>query len=108
MAGSRNRKSLPRSSDQYALLERYTVPLQMHIGAPAKLLRKAALRGQLLAEAGGFVRHQSIPLSGGQGSDHLPGVTGTQWQAVIIESDGKTQRQTHFRLLTGGKRARKF
>ena len=76
------------------LLERYTVPLQMHIGAPARLLLQKGskvLRGQLLAEAGGYV---SAPI-------HSPtsglikevgtclGVTGTQWPAVVIESDGE-------------------
>ena len=36
----------------------YTVPLQQHIGAPAKAVVQVGdkvLRGQLLAEAGGFV-----------------------------------------------------
>ena len=40
------------------LLEKYIVPLQQHIGAPAKpVVEKGAhvLKGDLLAEAGGFV-----------------------------------------------------
>ena len=76
------------------LLERYVVPLQMHIGAPARLLVQKGskvLRGQLLAEASSFV---SAPI-------HAPtsglikevttclGVLGNQLPAVILESDGE-------------------
>jgi electron transport complex protein RnfC len=80
---------------EYApLLERYTVPLQMHIGAPAKLLVQKGskvLRGQLLAEAGGFVSAPIHSPTSGTVKEVTTclGVTGTQWQAVIIESDGE-------------------
>ena len=76
------------------LLERYVIPLQMHIGAPARLLVQKGnkvLRGQMLAAASAFV---SAPI-------HAPtsglikevttclGVLGTQLPAVILESDGE-------------------
>ncbi|MFA6929510.1 MAG: electron transport complex subunit RsxC [Lentisphaeria bacterium] len=76
------------------LLERYTVPLQMHIGAPAKLVVQKdskVLRGQLLAEAGGFVSARIHSPTSGIIKEVTTclGVTGTQWPAVIIESDGE-------------------
>ena len=80
------------------LLEKYTVPLQMHIGAPAKsLVQKGqkVLRGQLLAEPGSYVSAAiHSPVSGViKEQSSCLSVSGTQWPALIIESDGEDQNQ---------------
>ena len=80
------------------LLEKYTVPLQMHIGAPAKsLVQKGqkVLRGQLLAEPGSYVSAAiHSPVSGViKEQSSCLSVSGTQWPALIIESDGEDQSQ---------------
>lgn len=69
-------------------------PLSQHIGAPAKpVVAKGdpVLRGQLIAEAGGFVSapvHSSV--SGTvKGIEPRLTVTGTLMDAIIIENDGK-------------------
>lgn len=71
-----------------------TVPMSMHIGAPAKPVVKAGDEvrvGQLIAEAGGFVSspiHSSV--SGKvRKIDEILQFTGQTCQAIVIESDGE-------------------
>ena len=76
------------------LLERYTVPLQQHIGAPPKTVVKKkdkVRKGQLLAEAGGFVSASiHSPTSGTVTRiDACLGPAGTKVSAVEITSDGE-------------------
>ena len=76
------------------LLETYTVPLQMHIGAPAKAVvakGDKVLRGQLLGEPGGFVSAPvHSPTSGViKEVTTFLGVNGAQIPALVIESDGE-------------------
>ncbi len=76
------------------LLERYIVPLQMHIGAPARLLVQKGnkvLRGQMLAEADGFVSAPIHAPTSGVIKDISTclGVLGNQLPAVVLESDGE-------------------
>lgn len=76
------------------LFEKYIVPLQQHIGAPAKVLvakKDHVLRGQLLAEPGGFVSAGiHAPTSGTVSAvgDCL-GPAGTKVPAIEIASDGE-------------------
>lgn len=78
------------------LLERYQVIVAQNIGAPPKVLVKAGdevKKGQLLAEAGGFV---SVPLhsptSGKvEGVVDIPGPMGVPTQAISILADGKDE-----------------
>ncbi len=78
------------------LLEKYIVPLQQNIGKPPKALvakGDTVKKGQLLAEADGFV---SVPLhsptSGTVGETVLvPGATGTMIPAIEIISDGQDE-----------------
>lgn len=76
------------------LMDSYTVPLQMHIGAPAKLLKQKGdkvLKGERIAEPGGFV---SAPIHAPT-SGEITGITtclgplGNQIPAVIIVPDGE-------------------
>lgn len=78
------------------LLDTYTVILNQHIGAPPKLLVKkgdTVKKGQLLAEAGGFVSAPvHSPTSGTvKNIEDCPGPMGVPLQAVVIESDGKDE-----------------
>jgi len=76
------------------LMEKYVVPLQQHIGAPTKPLvqkKDKVLRGQLLAEPGGFVSAGiHAPTSGTVSavSDCI-GPTGAKLPAIEISSDGE-------------------
>lgn len=91
-------KGLSKSSPiQVApLLERYQVIVSQNIGAPPKVVVKAGdevKKGQLLAEAGGFV---SVPLhsptSGKvEGLVDVPGPMGVPTQAISILADGKDE-----------------
>ena len=72
----------------------YTVPLSMHIGAPARALVKAGdivLRGQRIGEAASFVSANiHSPTSGKVKSVGMClGPAGTQLPCVVIESDGE-------------------
>ena len=74
------------------LLEQYTVPLAMHIGAPATPVVKAGdmvKRGQLIGQASGFVSANiHSPTSGKvKAVDFCLGAVGTQLPCVVIESD---------------------
>ena len=76
------------------LLEKYIVPLQQHIGAPAKpVVEKGAhvLKGDLLAEAGGFVSARiHSPTSGTVSAlTTCLGPAGTRLDAIEITSDGE-------------------
>ena len=76
------------------LLETYTVPLQMHIGAPAKAVvakGDKVLRGQLLGEPGGFVSAPVHSPTSGVIKEVTTclGVNGAQLPALVIESDGE-------------------
>ena len=81
------------------LLERYIVPLQQHIGAPPKLLVKkkdSVLRGQLIAEPGGFVSAAiHAPTSGTVTSiGECLGPAGTPVPMIEIASDGEDAADT--------------
>ena len=73
-----------------------TVPMSMHIGAPAKPVVKAGDTvkvGQLIAEAGGFV---SAPIHSGVSGkvkklDQILGSNGRYDTAIVIETDGEQQ-----------------
>ena len=72
----------------------YTVPLAMHIGAPAKALVKVGdkvLRGQPIGEPASFVSSAiHSPTSGKvKALDVCLGPLGTQLPCVVIESDGQ-------------------
>ncbi|MBO7742399.1 MAG: electron transport complex subunit RsxC [Victivallales bacterium] len=72
----------------------YTIPVSMHIGAPAKPLVKVGdkvLRGQLLAESAAFVSSAiHAPTSGTIKSMGLClGTMGTQIPCLTIEADGE-------------------
>ena len=78
------------------LLDKYIVALQQHIGAPAKLLVKKGdevKKGQLLAEAGGFVSAPiHSPTSGKVTAIKMnPGPMGTDINSVEITSDGNDE-----------------
>ena len=78
------------------LLEEYNLIVQQNIGAPPKLLVKKGdevKKGQILAEAGGFV---SVPLHSPTSGkikkiDNIPGPMGVLVQAVTISADGEDQ-----------------
>lgn len=75
------------------LLKEYQLIIQQNIGAPPKLVVKKndeVKKGQLIAEAGGFV---SVPLHSPTSGkvkkiDKIPGPMGVPTDAVIIEADG--------------------
>lgn len=76
------------------LLATYVVPLQQHIGVPAKpVVQKGdkVLRGQLLGEPGGFISAAvHAPTSGTvKELGSCLGPAGNQIPAVILESDGE-------------------
>lgn len=78
------------------LLEKYTVPLQQHIGAPPKVLvskKDKVKKGQILAEPSGFVSAAvHAPTSGTVSAitDCLS-VTGTRGPAIEIRADGEDE-----------------
>lgn len=79
---------------QAPLFPLYTVPLSMHIGAPAKALVKAGdkvLRGQRIGEPAAFVSAAiHAPTSGTVKSvGFCLGPMGTQLPCVVIEPDGE-------------------
>jgi electron transport complex protein RnfC len=81
------------------LLEKYLVPLQQHIGAPPKLLVKAndtVLKGQKIAEAGGFVSAPIHSPTSGKVTKLVDclGPMGTKIPAVEITSDGEDTPDT--------------
>ena len=79
------------------LPETVTLPLQQHIGAPAKVLVKTGDEvkvGQVIAEAGGFVSapiHATISGTVKQLPTVASSVTGRAVPGVVIESDGQDQ-----------------
>ena len=79
------------------LPETVTLPLQQHIGAPAKVLVKAGDEvkvGQVIAEAGGFVSapiHATISGKVKQLPTVASSVTGKPVPGVVIESDGEDE-----------------
>lgn len=71
-----------------------TIPMSMHIGAPAKPVVKAGDEvkvGQLIAEAGGFVSSPIYSSVSGKVKklDEILGAGGQTMTAVVIESDGE-------------------
>lgn len=75
-----------------AVPDELVVPLSQHLGAPAKLLIKigdAVKRGQLIAEAGGFISaHIHSPVSGTvKRQEQLTNQMGNQTTAIIIQND---------------------
>jgi len=75
------------------LLSSYVVPLQQHIGAPAKPLVKkkdTVLRGQMIAEAGGFVSAAVHAPTSGSVKDigEVLGPGGHHILAITLEADG--------------------
>lgn len=78
------------------LLDKYTVILQQHIGAPPKLIVEKGAevkKGQLLAEAGGFVSATIHSPTSGTISDitEIDGPMGAKMKAVEITADGKDE-----------------
>lgn len=73
--------------------KRVTIPLSMHIGAPASSVVKAGDRvlvGQLIAEASGTVSapiHASVSGTVGKPAEYLA-ANGRTFPAIVIESDG--------------------
>jgi electron transport complex protein RnfC len=78
------------------LLKEYGVIVQQNVGAPPKVIvakGDEVKKGQLLAEAGGFV---SVPLHAPTSGkvkalDSIPGPMGVPVQAIVIEADGKDE-----------------
>ncbi|HAQ72476.1 MAG TPA: electron transport complex subunit RsxC, partial [Pseudomonas sp.] len=77
---------------------RLIVPLAQHLGAPAEpcvTLGEQVLKGQLIAEASGFVSAPSdLPTSGTVsfiGPQPYPHVSGMTATAIVIDSDGRDQ-----------------
>ena len=76
------------------LLKQYQLIIQQNIGAPPKVLVKKGdevKKGQILAEAGGFV---SVPLHAPTSGkinkiDKIPGPMGVPVDAIIIDADGE-------------------
>ncbi len=87
-AAAIERASLPRT---------VTLPLQQHIGAPARVLVKTGDEvkvGQVIAEAGGFVSapiHATISGKVKQLPTVASSVTGRAVPGVVIESDGEDE-----------------
>ena len=79
------------------LPETVTLPLQQHIGTPAKVLVKTGDEvkvGQVIAEAGGFVSapiHATISGKVKQLPTVASSVTGKAVPGVVIESDGEDE-----------------
>lgn len=78
------------------LLDKYTVILQQHIGAPPKLIVEKGAevkKGQLLAESGGFVSAPIHSPTSGTVSDitEIDGPMGAKMKAVEITADGKDE-----------------
>ncbi len=76
------------------LLPRYVVPLSMHIGAPAKPVVKVkdkVLKGQLIAEPGGFVSAAIHSPTSGTIKEFTTCITPTNptQPCVVIEADGE-------------------
>lgn len=76
------------------LLETYTVPLQQHIGAPAKALVQKGdkvLKGQRIGEASGFVSANVHAPTSGEVVDITTclGPLGNQLPALVIKADGE-------------------
>jgi len=90
------------------LFERYVIPVQQHIGAPAKILVKKndeVLRGQLIAEAGGFVSapvHASISGKVNNIIDCLV-PNGSKVKAIEIISDGEDKEAPRMATITNWK-----
>lgn len=83
------------------LLEKYEVILHQHIGAPPKLVVKKGdevRKGQLLAEAGGFVSAPIHSPTSGKISavGETPGPMGSHMASVEIAADGKDEFQAPF------------
>src|SRR5210317_697947 len=83
------------------LLDKYTVILHQHIGAPPKpVVNKGdeVKKGQLLAEAGGFVSAPVHSPTSGTISALLetPGPMGIKMAAVEITADGKDEFEAPF------------
>ena len=83
---------------QMPLPERLIVPLAQHLGAPAEpcvTLGEQVLKGQLIAEASGFVSAPlHAPTSGTIsfiGPQPYPHVSGMPSAAIVIDSDGRDQ-----------------
>jgi len=78
------------------LLDKYSVILQQHIGAPPKLIVEKGAevkKGQLIADAGGFVSAPiHSPTSGTVSAiSEIDGPMGAKMKAVEITSDGKDE-----------------
>ena len=77
------------------LFDKYTVVLQQHIGAPAKLVVKMAetvKKGQLIAASGGFISANiHAPTSGKVKIIECPTTSGVNSQAVEITADGNDE-----------------
>ena len=92
-----NKLGADAAIERAPLPERVILPLQQHIGAPAKLLVKTGDEvkvGQLIAEAGGFVSapiHATISGTVKQLPTVASAVTGKGVPGVVIESDGQDE-----------------
>ena len=69
-------------------------PLSQHIGAPAKPVVKkgdCVLKGQLIAEAGGFVSSPIYSSVSGKvkGLEQRFNPTGSQVECIVVENDGE-------------------
>ncbi|NOY75170.1 MAG: electron transport complex subunit RsxC [Kiritimatiellaeota bacterium] len=83
------------------LLDKYTVILQQHIGAPPKPIvvkGDEVKKGQLLAESGGFVSAPiHSPTSGTVSAmTEIPGPMGAKMAAIEITADGKDDFESPF------------
>jgi len=91
-------QSLLEPLAQAGLPERLILPLSQHIGAPAKPVVSVGdrvLKGQVIAEAGGFVSAPVHASSSGTvveiGNQTIPHPSGMSGPCIVIETDGKDE-----------------
>lgn len=87
------------------LLKSYLIPLQQHIGAPAKAIVKVGdkvLKGQKIAEVGGFVSANIHASTSGvvKSITEALTVTGSKVPAILIEADGEDTPDTSLAPIT--------
>ncbi len=91
-------QSLTRPLEKAALPQRLTIPLQQHLGAPAKPLVAVGdrvLKGQMIGEPAGFISAAVHASSSGTvveiGNLPVPHPSGLNGPCVVIETDGKEE-----------------
>jgi electron transport complex protein RnfC len=91
-------QSLTQPLGQAGLPKRLTIPLQQHLGAPAKPLvsvGERVLKGQMIGEPAGFISAAVHASSSGTvveiGEFPIPHPSGLSGPCIVIETDGKDE-----------------